>query len=55
VSVKLVSRDHLDVPFVNDRAVGVVDHVFADDIEAAVGEFRLQLDSSAFDHRRLTL
>ncbi len=55
VSVNLVSREHVDVPFVNDREVGVVDHLLADDIEAAVGEFRLELDSSAFDHRRLTL
>ena len=55
VSVNLVSHEHLDVPFVNDREVGVVDHVFAADIDAAVDEFRLELDSSAFDHRRLAL
>ena len=29
VSVNLVSRAHVDVPFVNDREVGVVGHLFA--------------------------
>ena len=29
VSVNLVSRAHVDVPFVNDREVGVVEHLFA--------------------------
>ncbi|HEY2325855.1 MAG TPA: hypothetical protein VGH52_00050 [Gaiellaceae bacterium] len=55
VSVNLVSRPHIDVPFVNDREVGVVDHLFAADIDAAVDEFCAELNSSAFDNRRLTL
>lgn len=55
VSVNLVSREHLDVPFVNDREVGVVKHHFPADIEAAVDQFRAELSSSAFDHRRLEL
>ena len=29
-SINLVSRAHVDVPFVNDREVGVVEHLFAD-------------------------
>jgi hypothetical protein len=53
-SINLVSRAHLDVPFVNDREVGVVEHVFADDAVRAVDDFRAELYSSAFDARRLT-
>jgi hypothetical protein len=55
VSVNLVSRAHVDVPFVNDRAVGVVQHVFERDLERTVEEFRAELHSAAFDARRLTL
>jgi hypothetical protein len=54
-SVNLVSREHVDVPFHNDREVGVVDHVFADDLHATVEEFHAELWSSSFDARRLTL
>jgi hypothetical protein len=54
-SVNLVSREHLDVPFVNDREVGVIGHLFAEDIDAAVDEFSADLYSAAFDHRRLAL
>lgn len=54
-SVNLVSHDHVDVPFHNDREVGVVAHVFPDDIRAAVEEFRAELSSAAFDARRLDL
>jgi len=54
-SVNLVTREHLDVPFVNDRDVGVIGHLFADDIDAAVDEFSADLYSAAFDHRRLAL
>jgi hypothetical protein len=43
------------VPFGNDAAVGVVDHVFADDALDAVAAFRLELASSRFDERRLHL
>jgi hypothetical protein len=54
-SVNLVTREHVDVPFHNDHAIGVVEHVFPDDVESAVGEFRAELLSSAFDARRLNL
>jgi hypothetical protein len=55
VSINIVSREHVDVPFVNDREVGVVEHLFADDAESVIAEFRAELDSSAFDARRLHL
>jgi hypothetical protein len=55
VSVNLVSPQHLDVPFHNDEHVGVVAHIFSDDVPAALEEFRAELYSSAFDVRRLTL
>jgi hypothetical protein len=54
-SVNVVSHKHVDLPFWNDREVGVVEHVFAEDLHAAVDEFRAELWSSAFDARRLTL
>ena len=50
-----VTREHVDVPFVNDREVGVVEHVFRADAESAAAEFRAQLASAAFDTRRLDL
>ena len=55
VSINIVSAAHVDVPFHNDAAVGVVEHVFHDDALRTVAEFRAQLDSSAFDARRLEL
>ncbi len=55
VSVNLVSRAHVDVPFVNDREVGVVQHVFEDDAPATVAEFHAELWSGSFDARRLGL
>jgi hypothetical protein len=55
VSVNLVTREHLDVPFFNDREVGVVRHFFADDADATVAAFRGELYSSSFDARRLNL
>jgi hypothetical protein len=54
-SVNVVSHAHVDVPFHNDREVGVVEHVFADDAHATVEEFRAELWSAAFDARRLSL
>jgi hypothetical protein len=54
-SVNLVSHEHVDVPFHNDREVGVVEHVFADDLRTALDEFRAELWSSTFDARRLAL
>ncbi|HZT45859.1 MAG TPA: hypothetical protein VFA24_06730 [Gaiellaceae bacterium] len=55
LSVNLVSRAHVDVPFHNDREVGVVEHVFAADAQATLEEFRAELYSSSFDARRLGL
>jgi hypothetical protein len=55
VSVNLVSEPHVDLPFHNDREVGVVEHVFAADVERTVGEFASELYSARFDARRLAL
>jgi hypothetical protein len=55
VSVNLVSRAHVDVPFVNDREVGVVEHLFEDDAAATLAEFHEELWSATFDARRLRL
>jgi hypothetical protein len=55
ISVNLVSRAHVDVPFHNDREVGVVQHVFDADLHATVEAFRAELYSSSFDARRLRL
>jgi hypothetical protein len=54
-SVNLVSREHVDVPFYNDRRVAVIEHVFTHDREHALAAFREELFSSAFDARRLDL
>ena len=54
-SVNLVSHSHVDLPFHNDREIGVVQHVFADDALGTLEEFRAELYSSSFDARRLTL
>jgi len=55
VSVNVVSRQHVDVPFHNDGAVGVVEHLFAEDALRTIEEFRAELDSASFDSRRLLL
>ena len=55
MSVNLVSHAHVDVPFVNDREIGVVEHIFGDDVGALVAEFRTFLASADFDFRRLEL
>jgi hypothetical protein len=55
LSVNLVSREHVDVPFYNDREIGVVGHVFQGDAAVTVESFRAELYSSAFDARRLAL
>ena len=54
-SVNLVSRDHVDVPFHNDREIGVVGHVFAPDAESLVARFQDDLYGGVFDARRLRL
>ena len=54
-SVNLVSHEHVDLPFHNDAEVGVVEHVFSEDVARTVDEFRVELYSAAFDTRRLGL
>ena len=55
VSVNLVTPEHVDLPFHNDREIGVVPHVLAGDAERIVEEFLDELDSGRFDARRLDL
>jgi hypothetical protein len=54
-SVNLVSHSHVDLPFHNDREIGVVEHVFTEDALATLEAFRGELYSAEFDSRRLTL
>jgi hypothetical protein len=55
LSVNLVTHEHVDLPFHNDREVGVVEHVFADDAMRTLAAFREELWSASFDARRLWL
>jgi hypothetical protein len=55
LSLNLVSHRHVDVPFHNDREVGVVEHMFAADTLSTLEEFQDELWSASFDARRLTL
>jgi hypothetical protein len=55
LSLNLVSQPHVDLPFHNDREVGVVEHVFAEDAMQMLEEFSAELASSSFDARRLSL
>jgi hypothetical protein len=55
LSVNLVSHEHVDLPFHNDREIGVVEHVFAEDTIETIAAFRAELWSSSFDARRLDL
>lgn len=55
VSVNLVSQPHVDLPFHNDREIGVVPHVFGVDVAPLVREFAAFLGSAEFDARRLRL
>jgi hypothetical protein len=55
ISVNLVSAQHLDVPFHNDREVGVVEHLFPADSKRLVTQFAAELYSASFDTRRLSL
>jgi hypothetical protein len=55
VSVNLVSRAHVDLPFHNDGAIGVVEHVFEADALLTIEQFRAELHSASFDARRLLL
>ncbi len=54
-SINLVSQAHVDVPFHNDAEIGVVEHVFTEDIEGTVEAFRAELFSASFDLRRTGL
>jgi hypothetical protein len=54
-SVNLVSHEHVDVPWHNDPQVGVVEHMFADDVSTTIEEFRAELYSARFDARRIGL
>jgi hypothetical protein len=55
VSVNLVSVEHVDLPFVNDAQIGVVEHRFDPHSGPLLEEFRAQLYSAEFDARRLLL
>jgi hypothetical protein len=55
VSVNLVTEQHLDLPFYNDKAVGVLEHLFAADADRTVEEFSSELYSARFDARRIAL
>ncbi|HVM57363.1 MAG TPA: hypothetical protein VMT74_07865 [Gaiellaceae bacterium] len=55
LSVNLVSHAHVDLPFHNDREIGVVEHLFPDDAIETIATFRAELWSSSFDARRLEL
>jgi hypothetical protein len=55
LSLNLVSGAHVDVPFHNDREVGIVEHVFEADAEHVVEQFSAELHSAQFDSRRLGL
>ena len=55
VSVNVVSPEHVDLPFHNDREIAVVAHVFEGDAGRAVDAFRQELYSASFDLRRLAL
>jgi hypothetical protein len=55
LSLNLVSQPHVDLPFHNDREIGVVEHLFAEDSVATLEEFRAELWSTSFDARRLAL
>ena len=55
LSLNLVSHPHVDVPFHNDREIGVVEHMFAEDAVATLDEFRAELWSASSDARRLAL
>ena len=55
ISLNLVSASHVDLPFHHDAEIGVVRHVFGDDADALVEEFRADLYSAHFDARRLHL
>ncbi len=54
-TVNVVSRRHVDVPFYNDRRIGVVEHLFTEDHQTALAAFCEELHGSSFDARRREL
>jgi hypothetical protein len=54
-SVNLVSHQHVDVPWHNDAEIGVVEHLFAEDMGRMIEEFREELYSAHFDARRIDI
>jgi hypothetical protein len=55
MSINLVTRPHLDVPFHSDARVGVVEHAFEVDALRTLDAFRAELESAIFDEKRLLL
>ena len=55
LSINIVSAEHVDLPFHNDAAIGVVEHVFREDALSTIEEFHSELYSASFDARRLKL
>ena len=55
VSINLVSREHVDVPFHNDARSASSSTSSATTRRATVDEFQAELYSAAFDARRLHL
>ena len=55
VSINVVTESHVDLPFWNDPTIGVVEHIFRDDALRTLDEFHAELNSGAFDERRLSL
>lgn len=54
-SVNLVTRSHVDVPFHSDATVGVLARVFDEGSVPTIEGLRTELESAAFDERRLVL
>ncbi len=54
-SVNVVTSRHVDEPFYSDARVGVVEHLFAGDVEPTVTAFREELECASFDARRREL
>src|SRR5581483_1316800 len=55
VSINVVTREHVDVPFASDREVGVVDRVFDGGALRVCDDLCAELSASAVATRRLTL
>jgi hypothetical protein len=55
LSLNLVTREHVDLPFHHDGEMGIIEHLFADDVLLTLEQFRAELYSGSFDARRLRL